>query len=218
MLGLQSGLPDGSDPSGAGAGGGARDGAGAAEGAAVEIDFENGLMDTPPGWAEGIVFSKATSHSTSGGDAASAAILGASDDGVGGGGGGASSGGGKGSGGSTNLISFSTLIDVDSEDEAEAEQAAAAAATAVAEEAAAAAAEQDAAAENDIEAVLAAPARDGGRQGRRGDGGKSKTWAVVENSSMENFHSMVPEMARTWPVNIPPSSTPPPIYPLQHSI
>ena len=210
MLGLQSGLPDGSDPSGAGAGGGARDGAGAAEGAAVEIDFENGLMDTPPGWAEGIVFPKATSHGASGGDAASAAILGASDDG-------ASSGGGKGSGGSTNLISFSTLIDVDSEDEAEAEQAAAAAATAAAEEAAAAAAEQDAAAENDIEAVLAAPARDGGRQGRRGDGGKSKTWAVVENSSMENFHSMVPEMARTWPVNIPPSSTPP-NYPLRHSI
>lgn len=84
MLGLQSGLPDGSDPSGAGGGGGgARDGAGAAEGAAVEIDFENGLMDTPPGWAEGIVFPKATSHGTSGGDAASAAILGASDDGGG---------------------------------------------------------------------------------------------------------------------------------------
>ena len=46
----------------------------------------------------------------------------------------------------------------------------------------------------------AAPARDGGRHGLgNGSDQKSKTWAVIENTSMENFHTMVPEMARTWP-------------------
>ena len=110
-------------------------------------------MDTPPGWGEGIVFPKAEPGVDGAAAAAkdsalsASAMLGDVD----------AEGGGMHtqSGGSANIISFSTLVDIDSDDEAEAEAevaAAAAAAAADADEAAAAAA---AAAEDDIEAVLA---------------------------------------------------------------
>jgi antiviral helicase SKI2 len=176
-----------------------KDGAHAAVGDLVEIDFETDLLTIPPGWSAGAEFARAppgmgtTSTTTAmlGGAVSPAASAEASD----------------GSGGGTkNVISFSTLVDLDDADDdddvPEAEPV---------DDDAAAGADEDGGGGGgggegggdvgleDIESVLAAPARDGRKDRGKEGASKSKTWAVVEDSSMDAFHSIVPEMARTWP-------------------
>ena len=96
-----------------------------------------------------------------------------------------------------NVISFSSLIDLDDDDDDGGEAEAADGAAAPSD------ASQNQEVQSDVDAILAEPAAAATNR-RKADSKTSsaKTWAVIEDSSMEEFHSLVPEMAREYPFEL----------------